>query len=186
MNAHSDEQFNKEIAKLSIDVDAFLKFLAVTSMVSNLDSFFTTGHNYCLYLHPETNKFHFIPWDLDLSLANFPLFGTPDQQMDLNLAKPYAGQSKLADRLMANKEIADRYQQVLKDIVPLCFNKEKLLTEIAVIEKTVKPLIAKETKAVEARKEPAGGGFGFPGMGGPDGTGDGQGSAISPDAGIQL
>ena len=77
--------------------------------------------------------------------------------MDLSLTKPYAGQSKLADRLMANKEYADKYHQVLKEVVPLCFAKEKLLTEIAVIEKVVKPLIEKETTAVAARKENAGG-----------------------------
>ena len=66
--------------------------MAATAIVANLDSFFTLGHNYCLYLHPETNKFHFIPWDVDLSLGNFPILGTPEQQMDLSLAKPYAAE----------------------------------------------------------------------------------------------
>ena len=167
VNAAPDAQFNKEIASY-LDVDAFLKYMAATAIVSNLDSFFTIGHNYCLYLHPETNKFHFVPWDLDLALGNFPIFGTPDQQMDLNLSKPYA-QNRLADRLMANKEFADRYQQILKEVVPLCFAKEKVLAEIATIEKVVKPLIEKETKAVAARKEGAGGFGGPPGMGAPGG-----------------
>lgn len=163
VNATPDEQFNREIASY-LDVDAFLKFMAVTAIIANLDCFHG-GHNYCLYLHPETNKFHFIPWDLDLALGGFPMLGTPEQ-MDLSLTKPYAGQSKLADRLMANKEYADKYQQVLKEVVPLCFAKDKLLTEIAVIEKVVKPLIEKEAKAVVARKENAGG---FGGPGGPPG-----------------
>ena len=44
-----------------------------------MDSFFTLGHNYCLYLHPDTNKFHFIPWDLDWSFANFGIFGSPEK-----------------------------------------------------------------------------------------------------------
>jgi spore coat protein H len=168
VNQGTDAQFNKEIANY-LDVDAFLKYLAATSVTANLDSFFTIGHNYCLYLHPDTNKFHFIPWDLDLSMGNFPIFGTPEQQMDLSLTKPYQ-QNRLADRLMANKEIADRYQTILKEVVPACFDKEKVLAELATIEKTVKPLIEKETKAVAARKENAGG-FGPPGggMGGPFG-----------------
>jgi len=58
---------------------------------------------------------------------------------------------------MANKAYADKYRQVLKEVVPLCFAKEKLLTEIAVIEKMVKPLIERETTAIAARKENAGG-----------------------------
>jgi spore coat protein H len=161
VNAAGDADFNREIAGY-LDIDAFLKFLAVTAITSNLDSFFTNGHNYCLYLHPETNQFHFIPWDVDLSLGNFAFFGTADQQMDLNLNKPYAT-NRLADRLMANKEIAEKYQSILKELVPICFDKEKTLQEIAVIEKTVKPLIEKEAKAVAARKENAGFGFGPPG-----------------------
>lgn len=160
VNATPDAQFNEEIASY-LDVDAFLKLMAVTAIVANFDSFHG-GHNYCLYLHPETSKFHFIPWDLDLALGGFPMLGTP-KQMDLSLTKPYAGQSKLADRLMANKEYAERYQQILKEVVPLCFAKEKLLTEIAAIEKVVRPLIEKEMTAVEARKENAGG------IGGPRG-----------------
>jgi spore coat protein H len=160
VNATPDGQFNEEIASY-LDVDAFLKFMAVTAIVANFDSFHG-GHNYCLYLHPETNKFHFIPWDLDLALGGFPMLGAPEQ-MDLSLTKPYAGQSKLADRLMANKEYAERYQQILKEVVPLCFAKEKLLTEIAAIEKVVKPLIEKEMTAVAARKENAGGFGGPPG-----------------------
>lgn len=162
VNVAPETQFQKEIAGY-LDVDAFLRFMAVTSIIANLDSFFVLGHNYYLYLHPETKKFHFIPWDLDLAFANFPWIGTPAQQMDLALTKPYGGSCKLADRLMANKEIAERYQAILKEVVPLCFNKEKLLAEIAILEKSVKPLIEKEAKTVAARKENAGA-FGPPGM----------------------
>jgi spore coat protein H len=164
VNQVTDAEFDKEIANY-LDIDAFLKYMAATALVSNLDSFFTLGHNYCLYLHPGTNKFHFIPWDVDLSLGNFAFMGTAEQQMDLSLSKPYA-QNRLADRLMANKVFAERYQTVLKEVAPVCFDKQKLFAEIAVIEKTVKPLIEKETRAVAARKENAGGfGFGPPGGG---------------------
>jgi hypothetical protein len=165
VNQAADADFNREIANY-LDVDAFLKYLAVTAAVSNLDSFFTNGHNYCLYLHPGTNKFHFIPWDVDLSLGNFPIFGTPEQQMDLSLTRPYVA-NRLADRLMADRRIAEKYQAVLKEVVPLCFDKEKVLREVAAIEKVVKPLIEKEEKAAAARKE-NGFGLGMPG-GGPFG-----------------
>jgi spore coat protein CotH len=166
VNMGADADFTREISK-HLDIDAFLRFLAATAAVSNLDSFFTIGHNYCLYLHPETHKFHFIPWDVDLSFGNFPIFGTPEQQMDLSLTKPYVT-NRLADRIMANREFAGRYQAILKEVLPVCFDKEKLLKEVATIEKTVKPLIEKETKAVAARKE-SGGGFGMPAPGGPFG-----------------
>ena len=87
VNQSSDESFAREIGSY-IDVDAFLRFMAVTALEANMDSFFTLGHNYCLYLHPDTNKFHFIPWDLDRSFANFGIFGTPEQMLDLSIMKP--------------------------------------------------------------------------------------------------
>ncbi len=162
VNTGTDAEFNKEIANY-LDIDAFLKYMAATAVLANLDSFFTLGHNYCLYLHPDTNKFHFIPWDVDLALGNFAFMGTAEQQMDLNLSKPYA-QCQLADRLMANKAFAAQYQTILKEVVPACFDRAKVLAEVAVIEKTLKPLLERETKAVSARKEPApGAGFGPPG-----------------------
>ncbi len=164
VNRGTDEQFAKEIGSY-IDVDAFLRFLAVTALTANLDSFFTNGHNYYLYLHPETNQFHFIPWDVDLSMGNFALFGTADQQMDLSLTKPYGGQCRLADRLMAVKGVAEKYQVVVKEVAAKAFDKEWLLQQVAAIEQVVKPLIAKESKAVAAQREGGGGGFGPPGAG---------------------
>ncbi len=102
VNRADDDAFNREIGTY-LDVDGFLRFMAVTALAVSLDSFFTLGHNYYLYLHPETHKFHFFPWDLDRSLANFGIFGTNDQQMDLSVTQPYTGPQRLADRVMAMK-----------------------------------------------------------------------------------
>ena len=74
-----------------LDVDAFLRFLAANALTSNLQSVFALGHNYHLYLDPKTNKFVFLPGDLEFSLANFLLMGTADQLMDLSLMHPYPG-----------------------------------------------------------------------------------------------
>src|SRR5205823_1015404 len=45
VSAAPDAQFNEEISSY-LDVDAFLKFMAVTAIIANLDSFHG-GHNYC-------------------------------------------------------------------------------------------------------------------------------------------
>src|SRR5262249_36021201 len=63
-----NDSFEREIGSY-IDIEAYLRFLAVTSFVSNPDCFFILGHNYYLYLHPRTGQFHFIPWDVDLSMG---------------------------------------------------------------------------------------------------------------------
>lgn len=88
----TDAEFAKDIGSF-LDVDAFLRFIAANVLLSNLDSYLGYGHNYYLYLVPGTNKFAFIPWDLDLSLATWPAVGTPEQLVELSLAHPHAGQN---------------------------------------------------------------------------------------------
>jgi serine/threonine protein kinase len=70
----TDEEFRARIDSF-LDVAAFLRFLAANALTSNLESFFALGHNYWLYLDPGAGKLHFIPGDLEFSLANFLLMG---------------------------------------------------------------------------------------------------------------
>jgi spore coat protein CotH len=157
-----DAEFKKEIASY-LDVDAFLRFLAVNALVVNLDSFLTMGHNFYIYLHPDTEKVMFIPWDLDLSLGGFPMMGSAEQQLDLSVMHPHPGENKLIDRLLAIPDVKEQYRKILKELSAGCFSKERLLQEVEAIEKITKEPLAKEKKAMEARKE-GGGGFG-PGFG---------------------
>ena len=164
VNQAGDAEFNKRIDSF-LDVEAFLRFLAANALTANTESFFALGHNYHLYRHPKTNKFHFIPGDLEFSCANFLLMGSPEQLMDLSLRKPYPGANKLPDRLLAIKEINTKYQKLLNELSETAFAKRKLLQELDAIGKATKDIRAKEAKAVAARKEPP------PGFGGPAGFG---------------
>ena len=148
-----DATFQKEIGSF-LDVDNYLRFLAMTALVANTDSFFDLGHNYYLYLHPKTNKIHFIPWDLDRAFANF---GNANQNMDLSLTHPYAGTHRLTGRLLAIPEVAAQYQKLLKDLADNAFAKERLLKQLAAAEAAVKEPLERDTKAAAARKEGAGG-----------------------------
>ena len=158
VNAAPDEQFAKGIESF-LDVDAFLRYMAVTALEVNMDSFFTLGHNYCLYLHPETKKFHFIPWDLDRTFANFPIFGTAEQLMDLSITKPHP-QNRLADRLLAIQEYEKRYRRIVKEIATTTFTSARLLKELEVFETTTADIRARDQKAAAARREGGPGGFG--------------------------
>jgi spore coat protein H len=164
INSGSDDAFAKEIGSY-LDIEAFLKFIAANALLSNLDSYLGYGHNYYLYLVPGTNKFVFIPWDLDLSLATWPAAGTPEQQVQLSINHPHAGQNKLIDRLFAIKEHKEKYLAIIKDLTATSFTRKKLAESLDEIEKALREPMAKEAKAVAARKERRGGGFGM-GFGG--------------------
>jgi putative membrane-bound dehydrogenase-like protein len=160
VNNAGDEQFAREIGTY-LDVSAFLRFWAANALLANVESFFALGHNYSLYLHPGTNKFVFLPGDLELALANFMLMGTPDQLMDLSLDRPYPGPNRLADRLLAMKGAKAQYHKLLEELTSTCFTRRRLRDDIATIEKVTKGPLARETKAVAARRKGAGG-FGPP------------------------
>ncbi|MFO0937565.1 MAG: CotH kinase family protein [Gemmataceae bacterium] len=147
-----DATFNKEIESY-VDIDNYLRFLAVTAYIANTDSFFALGHNYCLYLHPQSKKLHFIPWDLDRSFSNFPIFGTNNQQMNLSFSHPYAGPHRLNDRLFAIPSINERYQSLLKELSTTVFEKTRLLKRLETAEADMKGLLERDAKVAEKRKD---------------------------------
>ncbi|MBI3822829.1 MAG: CotH kinase family protein [Planctomycetes bacterium] len=152
VNKAEDAEFAKQIGGY-LDLDLFLRFTAVTTMLPNTDSFFTTGHNYFIYLNPKTDKLVFMPWDLDISFAGFPAMGSIDQQANQNLLRPVPGRFKLIDRLFALPEVKEKYQKVLAEIAGSAFTKKKLLADIDAIEKATKEALALEKTAVGKRKE---------------------------------
>ena len=64
LNNTPDNQFREAILPI-FDVDEFLQILAFDLAVNNLDFYGNSGRNYYLYSH--NGKFHWIPWDYNLS-----------------------------------------------------------------------------------------------------------------------
>lgn len=159
----SDEEFAKGIGDF-LDVDAFLKFIACNMLLSNLDSYLGFGHNYYLYLVPDSNRFVFIPWDLDLSLATWPAVGTPEQLVELSIHHPCAGKNRLVDRLFAVPEFKDKYLGIVKELSSTLFTTEKLHASWDGILSTLHEPLEREKQAIAARNEEQGTSFG-PGFG---------------------
>ena len=150
-----DDQFRKEIASY-LDVDEFLRFLAATVLLSNLDSPLAMPQNYFMHIHPATLKITFLPWDLDLSFGSWPMGGTPEQQSDLSISHPHTGQNRLIERLLAIKEYDGAYRQHLKRLMAGYFSVDRLGKDIETCEAVLKDIIAAEAKAIAARKESRG------------------------------
>ncbi|MDY6873797.1 MAG: CotH kinase family protein [Chloroflexota bacterium] len=51
------------------DVDTFLRWLAVNTVVQNWDTYGLMSHNYFLYTDPETDQVTWIPWDNNHALS---------------------------------------------------------------------------------------------------------------------
>ncbi|MGH7169904.1 MAG: CotH kinase family protein, partial [Gemmataceae bacterium] len=156
-----DKTFKAEIDKY-LDVDEFLRFLAATVAVVNMDSFIGLPHNYLFYLDPKTNRFAFIPWDLDLSMAAFMMMGSPDQMTDLSIRQPYTNRNRLIERLFADEKVYAAYKGHLRKLMENGFTKEGVRKDLAAINAVIAPIQKKEKEAVVVRKEDRGRG-GFPG-----------------------
>jgi len=165
INSASDSEFARDIGSY-LDVEAFLRYLAANALTANLQSFFAIGHNYTLYLDPRSHKFHFIPGDLEFSLANLLLFGSPDELMNLSLTRPYPGDNKLPDRLLAIEEHRQRYQTLLQELSASAFSKVELLRAASAIEQATAAARERERQAIAARPASPAGPFGAPAAGG--------------------
>lgn len=153
VNESDDEQFQEEIGSY-LDVEGYLNYIAINVLLVNLDSLPVMGQNYYLYLHPESDKFIFFPWDLDLSLAGWPLGGPPPKQVDLSLFRPHAGKCKLLDRLLAIEEWKARYEGIFRTLAAGNFAKARLLRDLEMLEKAVEKPLEREVAATRSRNEP--------------------------------
>jgi putative membrane-bound dehydrogenase-like protein len=157
----NDPEFQKQIGEY-LDIDKFLRFMAVQALIANADGFFTLGYNYALFLDTSSNRFVFIAGDQELSFANFLMMGSAAQLMDMSVAHPYNGENRLADRLLAIKDARDSYQKIVRELASTVFRKERLLADVDAIEAAGKAILKREAEAREERGEPPAG-FDFPG-----------------------
>ena len=121
-----------------VEVDEFLRFLALECLLSNLDSPLMTGHNYYLYLHPKTRKFTWIPWDLNEAFGVFGPGGGASEQMDLSLDCPLTNANILARGFLQMPVMKARYHEILRGQLATNFNAAFLFPLIDAMTVTIR------------------------------------------------
>lgn len=122
-----------------LDVDEFLKFIAVQTLIANTDSFLFTGHNYYLYFNPRDGRISWMPWDMHLSFGSFSIFGTQPQQIDLSVRRPFVQPNWLLERLLAIEPYAKRYEEDLRQLSAGPLSRDRLLQRIQKLRAIVAP-----------------------------------------------
>jgi spore coat protein CotH len=131
-----DQTFEREIDS-RLDVDAFLRFVACNTVLSNMDSFLSTGHNFYMYVHPQTLKVYFMPWDMNLSLGGFDWVGNAEEQIRLSLRKSYVGRNRLIERVLKIPRYEARYREIIAKISKEVFTAQKMNQKIDQIEAVI-------------------------------------------------
>ncbi len=167
VNHGSEQEFQDSIATY-LDVDGFLRFIAVNALIVNLDTLLAMPQNYYLHLGRDTNKFVFFPWDLDISFASWPLGGKPADQMNLSLFHPHSSdEHNLIDRLFAIESVKLKYDKIIRELVEGIFSRKQLMKKFNELEKTVRDARQRDSTAIKSRNErgyPAPFGFQPPGI----------------------
>ncbi len=158
-----DATFRQQISEY-LDVDRFLRFLAVNGACANMDSLFAMGHNYYLYLDPRTRRFVYIPWDLNEAFGAFMMTGGPDVQGDLSIRHPHAGSNPLIERILAVPEYDRAYRGHLAALIAGPMSVRAIDENLRRIEAACREAMAREKAAGVGQWPPR---FG-PGPGGID------------------
>ncbi len=186
--SHADDtEFARRLPEF-IDVEEFSRFMAVTVWLSTLDSILTIGQNYVVYLHPKTDRFQFVPWDLDHSFGNFMLQGTQEEREQLSISEPWVGQNRFLERVMKVAVVREAYLSRMKEFQGTIFLPARIQKQVDELAGILKAAIRDEgdEKLSRFEKVVAGEPVGMAGFGGggrgPGGPGDmpGFGQPVKP------
>lgn len=142
LNKCPDDSFSSEIDKV-LDVDEFLRFLAVSVLTVHLDNYIGMGHNY--YFYEVDGKFCVIPWDLNMAFGTFGMgVGRGASIVDFYIDEPTTGASTerpLVTRLLAHKPYLDKYHQYLEQLLKGGFAEGVIEARIDELVKMIRPFV---------------------------------------------
>ncbi|KAG0375863.1 hypothetical protein BGX24_008567 [Mortierella sp. AD032] len=125
-----------------LDLDGFLKSMAMEHLAGAWDAYWKSGSNYQIYKDPLTNKWTWLPIDFD------DTFGTSyDGKIDSYRAVPKKNalgfESPLAQKLIIETpQINARFEQILKDTVNTAFKPEAMAPRIEGYKKMIQEDVA--------------------------------------------
>jgi len=128
-----DENIESAIGRL-VDLDSFYTFWAMEGLLSFWDGYSGNSNNFFVYLNPETDKFHFMPWGADSLFERYSPIR--DDRKD-----PVSVKTKglIAHKLYQLESGRRRYEQSLRTIIEQHWDEDALLAETERIEALVKP-----------------------------------------------
>jgi spore coat protein H len=147
-----DAEFSSRLGDY-LDLEEFARFMAVTVWLSNLDSILGMGQNYYVYLHPETNKFQFLPWDLDHSFGQFPMAG--GDASALSIARPWQGRNRFLERVFGVEAFRKLYFARVAGLGETLSKPERIAGQVDDTAKTIRAAVAEESETKLAAFEAA-------------------------------
>ncbi|HYE31085.1 MAG TPA: CotH kinase family protein [Methylomirabilota bacterium] len=146
----SDEEFNAKFGEW-VDIDNFSRYMATLVWLAELDGILGSGQNYYVHLHPETQKFQFIPWDMDHSFGTFSLRGTQEERNELSIHKPWGGETRFLARAFKVPAFKTAYLARLQDLSKTLATPERLAQQVDLLASVLRPAVQEESPEKLAR-----------------------------------
>jgi spore coat protein H len=141
-----DAEFAENVGDY-IDLDNLARYLAVTAWLTDLDGILGPGQNYYVYLHPETRKFSFIPWDQDQVFGQFPR-GSQEQRETLSIHKPWTGNgNRFLERMFKVEAFKTKYLARLKEFNGSVLRPERFAPQVDGLAAVLRAAVAEESEA---------------------------------------
>ncbi len=113
-----------------LDVDEFMRFWAVETLIAHGDGYSGNNNNFFVYADPSTGKMSFLPWGAD------QLFH--DAAGSRSAART---RSILPRKLFLHSTSRSQYIAAMEDILDQVWDEDEVLAEVARMESLLRPLV---------------------------------------------
>lgn len=137
VSSGSDEEFAATIGDY-VDLDGFARYLAVLVWLANYDSLLQNGQNFYTYLHPDTNRMHFIAWDQDFAFGNSRNNGAS------SIYSAWNRSNRFLSRLYGVDAFRSKYLARMTEFSERLFVPERVMQQVGEIGPAIRPSVELE------------------------------------------
>lgn len=132
----ADDQVTEQSIGELVDLDSFYRFWAVESLLGFWDGYSGNNNNFFIYLNPDTDKFHFLPWGADSLFMKFSML---DFAKNSRAPISVKTQGLIAYRLYQFEAGRERYAKMMTELLKNHWNEAELLSEVDRIAAMIQP-----------------------------------------------
>ena len=144
----ADDQVTEQSIGELVDLDSFYRFWAVESLLGFWDGYSGNNNNFFIYLNPDTDKFHFLPWGADSLFMKFSML---DFAKNSRAPISVKTQGLIAYRLYQLEAGRERYAKMMTELLKNHWNEAELLSEVDRIAAMIQPHLIPGQRAFKGK-----------------------------------
>lgn len=145
----AEDEVTEEAIAEHVDLDSFYRFWVTEGLLGFWDGYSGNNNNFFVYLNPETDKFHFLPWGADSLFVKQSML---DFQRDARKPISVKTQGLIAHKLYQLEAGRERYARTMMDILENHWNEVALLAETDRIATMVEPHMLPQQRSIREER----------------------------------